>query len=137
MAPRYIHEVFDITGNMKPDIIALQEAAHDLPAPWDDIEDICGREGGMMKESNLHVRPELPQIAGNHPQIVLVDPDDRVMVCFGRRLFRKQAVDLAIMLPVGMVKPGLVDKRKKNGPESFFGKIFIKNIDILFGQRNA
>src|SRR5690606_30244441 len=122
----HIHEIFDIPWNVEADEITLQQAADDLMTPRDDVEDICGRESRMVKESDSEVGAQLPQVRGHHPQVVFVYPHIGTVLGLSRHAVCKQFVDLEVVLPMVVIKLGLADKREDGRPERLFREYPVK-----------
>ncbi|MNN43637.1 hypothetical protein D3C81_1578840 [compost metagenome] len=56
MATDHIHKILHITRDMKTDKITEQQAADNLFAPGNNIENICCRKSRMMKKANFQIR---------------------------------------------------------------------------------
>ena len=100
----HIDEIFDIPGNVKPDVIALEQTGHDLPLPRQHVEDVGAREGRVVKKADVQIGPQCAQIRGHHPEVVVMDPNRRTLLGGPGGGFGKQAVDLAKMLPMRIVE---------------------------------
>src|SRR5690606_25224559 len=132
MAAQYIDKIFHVTGDMEADKITQQKASDNILTPRDDIKDVRCRKRRMMKKANFQIRAERFKIGGNHPQIILVYPHECILVGLFCDTFGKDPIDLQIVLPVVVVKFGLIDKRENRWPKSFFGKHAIELINVLF-----
>ncbi|MCY1550895.1 hypothetical protein D9M68_871820 [compost metagenome] len=69
---RHVDEVFHLARDVKADVVALQQATDDLPAPRQHVEHIRRGEVGVVEEGDAQVRAQLAQVAGHHPQVVVV-----------------------------------------------------------------
>src|SRR3546814_6883664 len=67
MAFYHIDKIFNITGNVKTQKIALKQASNNFTSPGNDVENIGGGKRCMVKESDLYIRPERPQETRYHP----------------------------------------------------------------------
>src|SRR3546814_6391028 len=60
MAFYHIDKIFNITGNVKTQKIALKQASNNFTSPGNDVENIGGGKRFMVKESELYIRLERP-----------------------------------------------------------------------------
>ena len=52
---------------MEAEQIGLQEAIHDLLAPWQDVEHISGWKRRMVEEGDTHIRFDFTNEVRRHP----------------------------------------------------------------------
>src|SRR5690606_19039828 len=132
----HVHKVFYISRDVEADEVTLKQAADDFPAPWDYIEYVCRWECGMVEESNAKIGPPPPQESGNHPEVVLMNPHQRIGLSLFRYPVSKAFIDPQVMLPMVVIEFGFTDERENGWPERLFGKHPIKKVNIFLRQRN-
>ena len=136
-AARDRNEIGRVTGNVKADDIAFQQAGDDFAPPRQDVEHVSPGKGRVMKEGNLHVRAQLAQIPRHQPQVVVVDPDPRPLRRLARCRLGKGPVDLAKGRPVHRVVVELFLEAVKDRPERLFRRNVVEARHLFEGQRQS
>ena len=114
-------KVFHIAGNVEAAEVAAQQTIHDRLSPVEDVEHIRRWEGGVVEEGNLHMGHFLPNVEGGEPQVVVVDPDQGILGGILTGSFRKEAVDVLEVLPIGTFVGEMLGKGVEDGPKGFLG----------------
>ncbi|MDT4832411.1 hypothetical protein FQZ97_659670 [compost metagenome] len=131
---RHVDEVFHLARDVKADVVALQQATDDLPAPRQHVEHIRRGEVGVVEEGDAQVRAQLAQVAGHHPQVVVVQPDDGTFGGFQGGAFGEGTVDLEEHLPVVLVEGGALPEGVQGRPEGFLGEALVEDVDLFLAQ---
>ncbi len=131
----HVNKVLGLTGNMKADVVALQQTADDFAAPGQHVEYVRRREVGVMEEGDIQVRTQRSQKRRHHPQVVVVQPDYRALCCLSGRALGKQAIDLEKYRPVLFTEHGALPEGVQGRPERLLGEALIEHVDVFLGQR--
>ena len=74
----------------------------------------------MVEEADLQIGAQLAEVAGNHPQVVIVDPYHGIGCGFLRGFLCEDAVHFQVVRPMFVVELGFLHKSEYGGPEGFF-----------------
>ena len=131
-AARGIDEVLHLPRDVEADVVALQQAANDLPAPRQHVEHIGRREVGVVEKGDAQVGAQFAQVARHHPQVVIMQPHGGAFGGFQRGAFGKGAVDLEEYLPIIFAELCTLPESVQGWPEGLFGEAFVEDVDFFF-----
>src|SRR6478736_1935279 len=103
-APCGAHEVSGIAAALEAHQVRTQQAVDDRPAPRELGKDLRRREGDVVEEPDLQIRPGFPEQLGNQLELVVLHPDGGTLGRMADDGVGEPPVDLPVRIPPGAVE---------------------------------
>ena len=120
---------------MEADEVAIEQAVHDLGAPGQHVEHVRARKRRVVKEGDLQRRLDLPQVLRHQPEIIVMHPDQRVILGLRGGGLGEQPVHLAERVPVGILVAEQPGKGMQDRPQCLFRGHMVEALHLLRRQR--
>ena len=133
--PHQPDEVLGAAGQLEADQVGAEESLEDLAPPRQLLEQLGRRERDVQVEADPQVGAQLAQHPRHQLQLVVVDPDRRVLGGLVRGRRGEPLVDLDVALPPLPVELRLGDEVVVERPQRGVGEALVVPLDVLGRHR--
>ena len=131
-----VEEVVDVAGTMEADQVAGQQAAQDLAVVRESAVDVEGREGDVEEERDPGGGPSPPDDLGAEREVIVVDPDEVVLLRLGEDRLGEALVDGFVGAPVVAVVARALGQRVEERPEDTVRVAVVEALDLGGAERD-
>ncbi|MNI52392.1 hypothetical protein D3C73_1071660 [compost metagenome] len=133
-APGRAHEVTGVAGALEAQKVSAQQAVNNLPAPRELREDLRGREGNVVEEADLQVRPGLAEHSRNQLELVVLDPHSGAFGGMANDGVGKLLIDLAVGIPPRTVELRRCDHVVVKRPDGRVGEALVVQLHFVAAE---
>ena len=119
---------------MDTDQVVRQHRSKDVSRPGQNGKDVGSREGNVKEKTQLASPSQASELIANEEQVVVVNPDEIVVVKHGRQGGCVPSI-YAPVRPVSVrTYPCALNEAVKDWPESAVGEAVVEEIDFVGGK---
>jgi hypothetical protein len=122
---------------VKADQVGAQHALQQLGPGRQGAEQLLGGKRDMEEEPDPGLRESAPEEAGEQQELIVVHPDQVVLLVLGGDHVGEALVHLDVALPAADLKGHLIEQVVKQGPEDPVGESFVVAGDFVAGEGDA
>ena len=127
-------EIVAIVFRLEADQIVIGEAAEDFPVVRQGLQNVRRRAGRVEEKADRVAMAARAQLASQQHQMIVVHPDDVVLVEQRAQSIGEHAVDAHVAAGVGARVFLQVDPVVKDRPQHAVGEAVVIFLDVVFRQ---